>query len=110
MFTLLSRRISRTERILEKELRKTGVVFIPQARLCGYRPDFYLPEWNVAVEVDGPWHMTEEGSKRDSVRDNRLNREGIYVVRISWEQVRTNAKAAADFVINQARSHSMIWS
>jgi very-short-patch-repair endonuclease len=97
-----------SEWILAKELRKTGEPFIPQARLFGYHPDFYLPRYRTALEVDGPHHLTEEGSRRDSIRDARLRQHGINVVRISCEQVRADTRACVIYALDQARSYAKL--
>jgi|SRR5208337_50719 len=100
--------MNRSEWILAKELGKTREPFIPQATLYGYRPDFYLPRYRTALEVDGPHHLTEEKSRMDSIRDARLRQHGINVVRISCEQVRTDTRACVIYALDQARNYAKL--
>lgn len=98
---------SKTEWILLQALSKVPNIgsIVPQAKLGPYQVDIYLPRFAAVVEVDGPWHWTEEVSRTDSVRDAYLRQQGIYVVRIPSEQVRENPPAAARYVVDQARSY-----
>lgn len=52
-----------------------------------YFLDFYIPEYNVAIEIDGGIHKKQK--KYDSDRDNVFRRIGIETIRIFNSYVRT---------------------
>jgi len=65
-------------------LRRINLSFIYQHRIAGHRADFALPDWYVAIEVDGhPFHRTPEGKRRDAQLDEAMQAEGWSVVRLS---------------------------
>jgi len=47
-----------------------------------YILDFYLPKKKICLEIDGYFHFTEKGRKKDLRRDKELINEGIRTVRI----------------------------
>lgn len=49
--------------------------------------DFYCPSENLAVELDGAHHFTEDGKKYDERRSKFLNDHGIQVVRFENHEV-----------------------
>jgi len=50
--------------------------------------DFYLPELNLVVEVDGDyWHNLERQKKRDEYRNNKLKELGYKVIRIWGSEI-----------------------
>ena len=51
--------------------------------------DFYLPKFNLAIELDGAQHFAEDSLAADKNRDNFLKKKGIRVLRLS------NSKAAS---------------
>ena len=71
------------EHVLWRELRirQTGVSFRRQCPLFGYVVDFFAPECDLAVEVDGPVH--DERADDDARRDDRLRSAGIAVLRFT---------------------------
>lgn len=52
-----------------------------------YFLDFYLPDYKIAIEIDGKYHSTDEQIKKDSERDNDLLKLGIKTFRITNKQV-----------------------
>ncbi len=69
------------ERVLWDHLRLRrfhGLKFRRQAPMLGYIADFYCPAARLVVEVDGHGHDVE----CDRVRDTRLARTGVRVVRL----------------------------
>lgn len=62
------------------------VKIINQFEALGYRLDFYFPDHEICVEVDGyDYHQTRE--LEDSERDTKLFEYGIETVRFSNEEV-----------------------
>ena len=52
-----------------------------------YIVDFYLPEYNVAIEVDGGYHNDKEQKIKDNNRTLKLTEDINYVYRIKNESV-----------------------
>ena len=53
-----------------------------------YWLDIFIEEWNLAIEVDGPWH----NKKRDAKRDAYLQTEGVETLRIPSDECVEAAK------------------
>jgi very-short-patch-repair endonuclease len=61
------------ERMLKTKLEKLEIEYVFQyayyyrgaAGIC----DFYLPSYNLLIEVDGGYHLEEEQKKKDDVKD-----------------------------------------
>lgn len=53
-----------------------------QFRIGRYRLDYAWPAWRVGVELDGPWHLTVDGRRRDRQRDAELNDWGWSTIRL----------------------------
>jgi len=51
-----------------------------------YFADFYLPEHNVVIEVDGGYHNEPEQKRKDIVRQRNIEKEGFMVMRIKNEE------------------------
>lgn len=51
-----------------------------------YIVDFYLPQYNLVLEVDGKhWHSSPEQKERDAAKDRSLQSAGFNVIRV-WER------------------------
>lgn len=61
--------------------------------------DFYWPEWNLVVEVDGfDYHSDPSAFRRDREKDRSLQLLGLKVARFTWVEVTRNGKAMAEEV------------
>jgi very-short-patch-repair endonuclease len=59
-----------------------------QARVRGYRVDFYWPDLRLVVETDGlRYHRTPSQQAKDRLRDQRLTAAGLIVLRFTHAQV-----------------------
>jgi|SRR5699024_5624388 len=67
-----------------------GKKFRRQHGIGTYVVDFYSPELNLAVEVDGESHYFNSGKEHDKKRTQFLNSFGIKVVRFTNEQICNN--------------------
>jgi very-short-patch-repair endonuclease len=88
----LRQNMTEAERKLWKYLRGKQMQFrfrrqIPSGQ---YILDFYCPKANLVIEVDGSHHFTEQGMKRDHVRDSYLQQQGLKVLRLSDRDVLMN--------------------
>jgi very-short-patch-repair endonuclease len=61
--------------------------FIRQKPIDNYILDFYCPELNLGIELDGYSHNLEEVYFKDLKKEKRLNELGIFILRFKDEQV-----------------------
>lgn len=66
--------------------------FLRQRPIDSFIVDFYCPELDLVIEVDGDPHFTEEGKARDAERSQILNSLGLKVIRFSNSEVLNNFK------------------
>lgn len=76
------------ETIPEKNTRETleqlGITFIQEHKIKCYSIDFYLPDFQICLEIDGIyWHRTKQQRQRDKKKDGILNSLGYAVIRVS---------------------------
>jgi very-short-patch-repair endonuclease len=81
---------SELERRFLRIVRDAGLpVPETQARVCGFRVDFYWPELGLVVETDGlRYHRTAAQQAKDRHRDQALIAAGLTVLRFSHADVR----------------------
>ena len=66
------------------------------AKLHGYRVDFYWPEFGFVVEIDsGRWHGKPEALERDHRKNAHLRAKGYEVIRYMYSQLQRDR----DFVV-----------
>ena len=82
------------QRIRRKQLK--GRQFYRQKNIGDYIVDFYCPSAKLIVELDGGQHYTEEGKRRDQVKDKYLESLGIIVVRFSDREVFKNIEGVLE--------------
>jgi very-short-patch-repair endonuclease len=68
-------------KIRGKQLRDCQ--FYRQKIIGNYIVDFFCPKAGLVIEVDGGQHYISEGKQRDEVRDERLSRMGLKILRFS---------------------------
>lgn len=74
------------ERLVEQELLNQGCMIVKQFHSPVGLVDFYLPDENVVVEVDGDyWHNYPNGTEKDREKTKCLIEKGFRVVRF-WER------------------------
>ncbi len=67
-----------------------GLKFRRQHSIEKFVVDFYCPEKNFAVEVDGFTHLTKKGIKHDFEKENRLRELNINIFRVTNEEIYDN--------------------
>ncbi len=75
-------------RIRRKQLK--GRQFYRQRNIGNYIVDFCCTAAKLIVEVDGGQHYSEEGIRKDAVRDQYLARLGFTVLRFTDREVLAN--------------------
>lgn len=76
---------SESERRAYDVLMSTGLTVKKQYRIGYYRLDFYLPEYDICIEIDGQDHSRR--LDRDRIRDIYLTGKGIRTLRIPAEEL-----------------------
>jgi very-short-patch-repair endonuclease len=75
-----------------------GVQFYRQKPLLDYIVDFYAPAARLVIEVDGGQHFDPEHQHRDVLRDQRLEKLGILVLRFDNIQVLTELDTVVEHI------------
>ena len=52
------------------------------------RVDFYLPQANLVIEIDGPQHLEEGQKNKDDARDQFLERFGVVTLRLKTKEIK----------------------
>ena len=67
--------------------RLLGFKFRRQHIVCGFIVDFYCDELRLAIEIDGRVHLDPERAQYDAARTERMEMDGVMVVRIRNDDV-----------------------
>lgn len=80
------------EKVLWSRLRrkKLGVKFRRQHGIGPYIVDFYCPERNLVVEVDGSQHLNGDQARHDKARSRYLKGNGLEILRFWNADINTN--------------------
>lgn len=79
-----------SEQLLWYRLRRKqllGIQFYRQKPIGNYIVDFYAPKARLVVEVDGSQHLEFVHQRKDEMRDEFLENQGLYVLRFDNRQV-----------------------
>jgi very-short-patch-repair endonuclease len=90
---MLRKSMPEAEVILWSKLRRKqmgGYKFRRQYGVGRYSIDFYCPELELAIEVDGDSHFAGGAAKRDKERENFIIQFGIRFLRFSNADIREN--------------------
>ena len=82
------------QRIRKKQLK--GRQFYRQKNIGNYIVDFYCLSAKAIVELDGGQHYTQEGIRRDKVRDKYLDSLGLTTLRFSDREVLKNIEGVLE--------------
>jgi len=76
------------ERLMKEFLIKQGIKFEQEYKIGKYWVDFYVPEMNLCIEVDGNyWHSLEKQVERDKRKDDFLRELGYNILRIKEDEI-----------------------
>jgi very-short-patch-repair endonuclease len=77
------------EKRLWQEIKHSelGYKFRRQHGVNNFVLDFYCPKLKLAIELDGEVHNFYGRKQRDYERDKKINRLGVYVIRIKNDEV-----------------------
>lgn len=79
-------------------LRVYPIKFIRQKTIGRYIVDFYCAEAQLAVELDGSQHFSDEQMVRDKERTAYLKEYGITVLRVSNNEVYHNFRGVCEYI------------
>ena len=71
-----------------------------QYNIGNYIVDFYIPQKQLVIEVDGIQHLTEEHQEKDQTRDEFLEGQGLRVLRIPNESIRKSFTDVCQIILN----------
>lgn len=91
--------------LLWRQLRKRpdGLKFRHQHPAGPYSLDFYCPEVDLAIEVDGEAHARGDQPERDAERDAWLGMRGVRILRIPAAEVLRDLDAVMRHIVTIAR-------
>lgn len=81
------------EKSFAKALKSRKINFLHNIILEGYEVDFYLPAYNVVIEVDGYFHLSSDKQNSDFRKERALNQRGITLFRVTNQQIRADLSA-----------------
>jgi len=70
--------------------------FYRQKNIGNYIVDFYCPAAKLIIELDGGQHYSNEGKKKDEIRDSYLKHLGFVVLRFSDREVLKNLEGVLE--------------
>ncbi len=85
--------------------RQLGVKFRRQYAAGNYILDFYAPEIQLAIEIDGESHFEDvRAQERDRFRDQVLTEHGIRVLRFINPDVMQNPEGVVERILEAIRT------
>lgn len=79
-------------------LRKYKIRFLRQKVINSYIVDFYCSEAKVVVELDGEQHYDGKTEAKDKIRDEKLMKLGLKVLRFSNLEINQNFQAVCEYI------------
>lgn len=100
------------EKHFEKLLIKSGLYFRREKVNFRYRTrwsyfDFYLPYYNLYVEIDGESHNNDEQKAIDIEKEKIIQREHKFITRLTNEQVLGMDSVDIDFLLSESFKQSV---
>ena len=85
-------------RLRRKQL--AGIQFYRQKPIGSYIVDFYAPQSNLVIELDGSQHLDKKIKERDQARTVFLRDQGLTVIRFDDRQVLTEMDAVLEMILS----------
>lgn len=111
-------RDTKIEKMISNEMKKRGIVFIPQYAIDGkFVCDFFIPKYNLVIECDGDyWHAnpliynsnkldTRQINKvrRDKWKDKYLREKGFIIMRFFETDINKSVSDCIDKVVERIK-------
>lgn len=92
---------SSIEKAMREALTRRFITFEQEKPfLKRYFIDFYLPEYNIAVECDGDyWHSLPNVVEKDKRRDTEFKKHGVEVLRFKESEINKDVEACVDIIL-----------
>ncbi len=74
-------------------LYSQDIEFESEYKLSNRYYDFYLPEYNLLVEVDGGWHNIKGVKEKDTIKTEIAKNANIDLIRVKWTGTKLNYEA-----------------
>ena len=71
-----------------------------QYNIGNYIVDFYIPQKQLVIEIDGIQHLSEEHKEKDKTRDRFLEGQRLRVLRFPNESIRKNFTDVCQVILN----------
>ena len=104
---MLRKQMTDAERLLWSRIRQNqlGVHFRRQAPIDAYVVDFLSVSRKLAIELDGAQHYTEEGKTKERIRDDKLRKLGLAVLRFENREVLQSIDSVLSRIADALESH-----
>ena len=80
--------------------------WLRQRPIVNFIVDFYCPTLKLVIEIDGETHMNPEAEEYDTKRTERLEKLGVFVIRLTNAEVLgefdETCKKIGDFVVKRS--------
>jgi ATP-dependent helicase HrpA/adenine-specific DNA-methyltransferase len=83
-----------------------GFKFRRQQPLAGFVADFFCPECNLVVELDGDSHYEMSATQYDERRTRRIERAGIRVIRFDNTEVFDFLDNVLETILSECECHA----
>lgn len=95
---------SRPHRCVEALLDGLGISYVSECEdFQPYSIDIFLPEWHLAIEVDGPYHTPKGDKQRDAV----LKAIGVETLRLKGTMTAATRTATQTKMVDFIQEHAL---
>lgn len=74
-----------------------------------YVIDFYCPQPQLGIEVDGESHFTRKGLNHDKNRDDYISNEGIELIRVTTTDINDNLDGVVEYLARKFQNREDHW-
>ena len=71
-----------------------------QYNIGNYIVDFYIPQKQLVIKIDGIQHLTKEHKEKDQTRDKFLEEQGLRILRFPNDSIRKSFADVCQVILN----------